>query len=430
MNNHVVEFARITSVGLGRAVLQLQAESAAPLRAVVLDTCLHNATYDVQVEESRAQYLFDLIAATGEPDFFRSRLIQALTDDLDDRDLSQITALLALYARAGDSSARQALYDAYVARAESDHIGLDATIVELDGAAGLLFVAELLRLDQDEDKWDWPDPSHLVELATAKDGPEQVQRVLAQGAAASQRIARFAAAATAERHSEPPAALVEDVTAWSYERIRRRFDADDFWAGSLLQRWANTATPSALELVARDLAREANSQRQRAYLRVFWHHRFPLDPAPILQLATHGDEATRPVALTALRAIPDARVRSLGLDLLAQGNGRGAGLLPANYQHGDYPRLEGLLNQWQDRDSLHDLGFGLLEVAKAHPLREAVPALLTLYERGPCSMCRLHALEYLREVDTIPAWVAQECRFDANPQIQLLVQSQATDRGE
>ncbi|SRR5579884_2787069 len=209
--------------------------------------------------------------------------------------------------------------------------------------------------------------------------------------------------------------------AADYERIRQRLATGDGQAAALLPLWGRKASESELVRAANDLLRESQPGRLRAYLRLFHRRRFPLDPAPLLALTRSADETTAHLALYALGPVEHPAVRALALDLLERGDGRGARLLVGNYADGDYARLERALGSWPDRDHLHTLGFDLREVVAAHPAPSAAPALLALYERGPCSNCRYGAVVLLQQVASLPAWMVAECRHDANPDLRELV---------
>src|SRR5579884_730592 len=181
----VAEFARVVAVGLGRAVLHLQAHDAAPYRDTILHACLHNMVYDTQVEYGREQYLFDLISLTGEADFYRERLCAALPATHEPRDRDQIAALLRLFAQAGDDASRAALYGAFTAASGEEAAALGDRIVELDGVSGLLFVARHLTASDCKPGC----VGNLVSLAKEKDGLEVVARALAEAGATDARVA-------------------------------------------------------------------------------------------------------------------------------------------------------------------------------------------------------------------------------------------------
>jgi len=68
----------------------------------------------------------------------------------------------------------------------------------------------------------------------------------------------------------------------------------------------------------------------------------------------------------------------------------------------------------------------MLDLLEAHPTTEGVPALLALYESGPCSNCRCRALELLHTLDTMPAWILREAPFDASADIRQKLTEWAT----
>ena len=94
----------------------------------------------------------------------------------------------------------------------------------------------------------------------------------------------------------------------------------------------------------------------------------------------------------------DDRVRALALDLLRDPTatwftkGRAVDLLIRNYTPDDAMRSAECLAISRDRDEFHAIGVGALDILHAHPTTAGVPALLALYEEGPCSNCRGRAL--------------------------------------
>jgi hypothetical protein len=385
---------------------------------VILNACLHNQVYDTQVEPGREQYLFDLISLTGDCDFYRDRLVTALQSEQDARDDEQIAAVLRVLAQHGDAVARQALYDAFAAHSPNVAWDLAGEIVRLDGTEGLLFVAERLVIDPDDSSY----PASLVHDAEEKDGCERVRGRLA-AAVTDPRVAAFVAAV--EEFERPASNSRADherrrQEAANYERLRQRMDAGDKQATSLLWLWAREADETGLVRAANDLLRETDPAILRTYLRLFHRRRFPLDPAPLIELTKSSDEWTAHAARYALTHVRHPTVRALALDLLDRGDGRGAELLVGNYEGGDYARIEAALLSLQDRYDLHVLGSGLLEVSREHPSPDAVPALFALYEHGPCANCRSRAIERLLQVASVPDWMRAECRYDADPDIRAM----------
>jgi hypothetical protein len=59
--------------------------------------------------------------------------------------------------------------------------------------------------------------------------------------------------------------------------------------------------------------------------------------------------------------------------------------------------------------------FGLLEDMDVPP-EESRAVLLRLYEDVPCSYCRGTAVSNLVASGGLPDWMAEECRYDAEPE--------------
>ena len=143
----------------------------------------------------------------------------------------------------------------------------------------------------------------------------------------------------------------------------------------------------------------------------------------------HTNTRLAAAAFTALSHVSGARVRQVALDLLQDQQvtgwtkGRAVDLLIANYQAEDAARLAGWLNQSRDRDEWHAIGIGVRTVLEAHPSPEGAAALLALYEYGPCSLCRTHAVELLCGLSAVPAWMFEESRFDADFDLRAKVEA-------
>jgi len=47
-------------------------------------------------------------------------------------------------------------------------------------------------------------------------------------------------------------------------------------------------------------------------------------------------------------------------------------------------------------------------------LPEAREPMLLAYEHSPCSICRSDAVEVLISINSLPNWMREECKYDAN----------------
>ncbi len=401
-------FAHWLRIGLGRPILHLRRNDSRPYRETILDACLHDTVYDRQCEGSRAPYLFDVIAATGEPAYYRDHLLAASAPEaLDGDDGEQVVALLGEFAKRGDVASRAQLRAIFATNATSERPDGASELVAAEGIAGLLTVAAQLPLDPD-DPWF---ATMLVNDAAEIAGEAAIWTALRERAASDPKIATFLAAVEqeTERRAEYRAQKKSPEASIAYAGIRSAI-----LAGTASARlWRRGATDSDLLAAATDILREEDAERLKRLLQIFAERPFPLEHTRLLILARDPDERLAHLSRTALKNIAHPDVRTLGLALLADGNGAGARLLANNYQDDDFALIERLLRTWGDRDAIHALGFGLRDIVEDQPLPDATDALIALYEVDPCAICRRRAVKLLHQLGTIPDWLEAEYEYDS-----------------
>ncbi len=421
-------FAHWLRIGLGRPILHLRRNDSRPYRETILDACLHDTVYDRQCEGSRAPYLFDVIAATGEPDYYRDHLLAASAPEtLDGDDGEQILALLGLFAAQGDTEARAQLYRVFDTNIASERPDAATEIVEVDGVVGLLAIAGRLSFDADDD-WE---AYCFIRDASKRSGDEETWAALHNAAANDPTLTDFVALAQRGREQDENRMLVDWETepTVDYATLRARFLAGDQSALRQLRRWTRTAPDDQLRLAAADLLTEDNPTRLKVYLSLFTKRQFPLDHTRLLTFARHPDRRIAGLSRTTLANLTHPDIRTLGLALLSEGDGGGARLLANNYQDGDFALIERLLLAWTDRDEIHSLGYGLRDMAETQRRPESIGALSAAYERGPCSLCREHTVELLAAVQTLPTRLVAECQHDANKRLRELARDYAAAQG-
>lgn len=420
------EFGRILSAGMGRAVSLLTGGDAGKLRHVLLHPATHYTAFDPAIEGDRSGYLFAVIEATGSPDAYRDAVLAALPDATANRpaDAAHCFALAARFAARGDDAARAALYDAFAARASHLYhprtgavIGA-AEIVALDGVAGFRFVAGRLGAmltNGDGRVWFADGPLSVLErtVPTAEIDALHAATADAHVRAYIEEAQRHRAAVARLRND---GAATNSLTVEAISRIAALPGRDGYRAR--LARWGETASAHDLDRVAATLAHADDPAHRAAYARVFARRPYPADPAPLIALACEDDPALAGAALNALAHVAHPAVRELALSLLPDPRRRSLAveLLAANHLPGDAGRITALLAEDAPPRAWHWLGYAALAVFAAHASAAAVPALLSIYERTPCSRCRSRAVALLHALDALPRWMAAECRHDAHPQ--------------
>lgn len=426
------EFERILSIGLGRAILHLQSHDARPYRDAILHACLHNTSYDQQIEGDRAKYMLDVIALTSEADFYHDEILGALRRNSENSDVSQLLHFAALFAARGDAEARQLLYEhcARTLRTDQDRDAV-RRIVELDGIDGLLFVLREIENHRNPPEDLDDDYTLLFSILEERDGEERARSSLEEMASQDSWIAAYLRAIDAFWQTEPMnrARVIAghgriDPDEATYEQllpilhdarlvVRRDVLPFTFW-----RRWGHKASDADIDQAAQDFLQETYRDRLLRYLYMFDRRRFPKDPSRILGLATDPDEDISRAALHALEPISDPDVRRFPLVLLDSATGLrlvwAIRLLQNNYQAGDHLLIENVLRDHPDDEEFHGLGFAARKVIEAHPTQDAASALLFVYECGPCSLCREHVVRLLHQLGRLPTEIIAECRWDSN----------------
>jgi len=433
----VSEFKRMLEIGLGRAILFLQTHDATPYREAILEACLHDTRYHSIMEYRRSTYLFEVITLTGFLEFFREPILQALRNSPDPNanDTDQLAGLATRFAEQGDQEARQLVYDHFVAHINSDNCNGFLRVhdlIVLDGIDGFLFAAEwfgkrlpkaseyspLYFFPREDEEWDEDDRAYWdAAIARAADNPH---------------VAAYVEFERHEKQEPDRSRRRKPLSTLSYDKLKRKIVTSDREFG--LEMWGERASEAELERAATDLL-ALNEQEDavllRKYLRIFRDRQFPLDPQPLIEVASQArqqplteDETGKftphsrlmMAALEALGNVSHPDVRQLAVELIEnrQWISHVAILFKSNWQNSDWSVLEALTQETFEPDDYHGMGMDIRELFEAHPEPEASQTLINLYKYGPCSECRRRFVEALDSIQAVPEWMREECRYDAN----------------
>ncbi|MCR9077028.1 MAG: hypothetical protein NXI07_13395 [bacterium] len=169
---------------------------------------------------------------------------------------------------------------------------------------------------------------------------------------------------------------------------------------------------------------EENPHRVHKYLQAFTKrsplHRFD---ERMLDLLDHTTEKVRWSAHYALATCSDERVREIALQRLTPEHIEWGAprLLQSTYQPGDHEYIESSLFIPDVTETIHDIGFCLLDVFEQQTTPESLGSMLYVYEHGPCMNCRRHAIRVMQTAGVLPDWVKHEAQFDADEGIRELI---------
>ncbi len=431
------QFEAAVRRGLGRAVLWLTRGEVVPDRAFISYACTHNLAYDRQTEDNRARYMFDIVQATGEPDFYARAVIQALSEfgegnnEADDeRSIDQMFDLLGLLAKSGDPAARQSLLPLYAIK-YAQHSGIfgGEALVDTDGLEGYLFVVRqwLQRPLEEDDAWY---ETSLLRDVEERFGAGPVQAFMAQAASVEPAVGAYFERVHADlitweaQRGTGPALPQPD-----YAALRQMIsDTDSPFNRPRFWREGEKMSKADARQLASELLAETDPQRLRRYLHLFHRRAFPLDPTLLLALARSADAATATPARAALAQLTAPSVRALALELLETDARPGEliELLTLNFQPGDEAAIERVLQRTWDAYEVETVGRSIRRVFEKNLTPSAEPSLLLFYERGYCTMCRCGAIELLAGNGLLPSFILEEGCYDAYSGTRKLVSARVS----
>ncbi|MHB8748871.1 MAG: hypothetical protein ACYDBJ_06750 [Aggregatilineales bacterium] len=436
----MADLEHMLRAGLGRAVSHIKQHDPIPLRQTILNACLHNVAFDRQLEGSRVVYLFDILDATHEVEFYRPQILSTLdmlNETADEHDVALLYNLTQMFAQRGDAEARAAIYRKFDAIPGLGGFDGANAIIDLDGLNGFQHVAERLRkhLLANGDEFVLGENVYFLDEKLAEIFKTCVSEAEIAEVWAEQGkelyIAGYVTAVVAETGIPTTVAGPKptDLASVGYDEIKSLIENPKGGNGWHVWKWGKQAGDEDILRAAHDLLAETDSKRLLLYLDIFRKRAFPLEPAKLITLARNGhdpleiwgenrNEADRLAlwALNALENVAHSSVRVFALEGINAGYliERMVGLLQRNFVEGDWAMIQELTERDLDPDKYHWLGFSVLDVFDQNPSDTTVGSLLNLYEKGLCSDCRYRIVERLYRLNAIPDWMREECLYDAN----------------
>jgi len=416
------ELQQLLHAGMGRAILFLMNQVTSQYRDVILDECLHDYSYESPCEDN-AVYLYPLLKASGELEYYRDAILGALPESENKYDTQQLLDFAVLFARDGYQQARTAIYDRLRSSTGELRCGYDQAI-ELDGISGLISCLELLSSDPgvlEPYEYDC-----MLEAAEGITSVDEVRLALIEAARENPSVARTLAGI---KHYSPEWSE-DEILDKREERRQCLFDTDEIiteettWEEvksssefrSLVFPWRRLACDSEFEKAAYDLDIDADPKLLASFLLLFEKRPFPMDPDKLIQLVDHLDEKVACRALTALRNVHHPDVRALFARIVKHPelSYRAVELIQSNYETGDDKVIMHLLETESDQENLHKLCIDVMNTYSANPTPEGMDPLLLVYELDPCSVCRNKCIKTIQTLGELPDWMIEECRYDSD----------------
>lgn len=424
-NKNNFPFSDVLQKGLGRAFKYVKQFDELEIRDHLLDACLHNLAYDAQCESRSAKWLFDLIHSTGNSEFYRDKIFEALPTTNDFWDLKQLYDLVLIWAKQGNLEAREIIYRAYKQQKLNESWLGGEQIIKLDGIHGLLKVAEIFGARLLEDNELWEDNS-LINLACKNHDSSKVKSTLEKEALNNIKIAAYLKAVKS----------YEDIADLKHNRNKnKKFELDYILqkiekkdAFYIYRKFGNNATDDEIEQVFYLLLKETRKKQLCRYLWVFKNRIFPRLDSRLFDLAASNDEEIQYFAIAALANNKSNSIRNVAVELIQQQpksveNGV-LSLFINNYQSGDFKIIESVLTSSQDIDFRHYAAIDLIKIINAQNAPELINCALWVYEYTPCSHCRHEIIKFLIDTQQATTDILEECLHDCCPDIRALVNIQ------
>lgn len=390
-----------------------------------MDACLNAPGYDPQCEGDRGLWLLKMADLTGDPSFYIEAVKAAFPEETESWTLSQQAAMMVEFARRGDESARQMLYERFNRREWRDCGWFGGDIVALDGVAGLLHIAATvgreLRADPEEEEdnlflniscQDIGIDAAIEALETAAQDNADIRAYVDSVIATSGSLRR-----EEYRHDSPRPPLeplpieeflatldgdIKSIRRWYPSHFARRMSPDE-----------------ALKIVTL-IEGETDPERLLRYLWVFRMTPIPRLTERLFVLAEGDDERLGEAAFDVMGQRQDPKIREFALRLLVEGKLTATGALLANYQPGDFAQILPHL-QSEDLGRLHSVTSDLLKIADSSGDLEL---LHWIYETNPCAFCRGSAVRDLAEKGKLTAEMIAEAQYDAFDETRELILAQ------
>jgi hypothetical protein len=406
MTTDLTAFKAALAKGSGRAMILMREAKATSFTTALLEACWISPAYDRQCEADRAPYVARLVEASGEvADLFERILAGVEGWGESEEDILFPLRVLSHLVTADRALERSRLLAVLDGLDDEDRIYAAEPLIQLNGYPAFRDALTLIAPQWEDEAWrveDW------LTVLRRREGPG-IDAVLEAGA----RTDALLAQALAGREPEPSRPRAE---AEPFDRLRTGLREG-------IIRWGLLGPRPEAErrLLAEDLAGVEEAQRALPYLRFFARQPLPGDPKPLLRWRNDPDAKVRQFAWTALEKVDHWAVRALALEGLRALEPRSLGLLRANYRPGDYAAVAAVLDVEMTAHEAHGVGLDVLDFRDRLTADERQHALLKIYAKTPCSFCRADVVRALSEAGPLPDWLAEECRFDADPDTVALV---------
>jgi len=406
------QFLNSVKCGTGEALIIARKNPEIDFSTAIIKGAIKNYAYDGQCEDSRAQYIFDLILTSNKKDRIKDEVLNALANEQEDTwTLTHLFDLAKLFAEKGDLKAKKAIYNRFLHHPieASDWVGY-CEILELDGLNGMFFIAEKFGKKLKEDSDDWQD-DHIINHFQDDNPSINVLNELENKAKTNNFVHLY----------------IENIKNTEKNRKNRKQDLPKF--NSILDEILNSERPLSfhkrknlnnleLQEIGEQLIIEKDKFKIERLINIFTEHKFPLNSHFILNLAKQRKTSKNRIqeyALYSLKHLKGSAIRKFALSKISKTNNPSTytDILISNYSKGDYKLLSKVVNKFNNEFIIESLACSYSELYSKIKTTECKEPLEILYAKMNCGIHRKKIIEILLEINVLSDKIKEEMKFDS-----------------
>jgi hypothetical protein len=393
--------------GTGAAVLIIQEHPEIDFSREILKAAKKYLGYDPQREGGRQKYLAAIIDISAQKDNIIDKLLimlEKMKASEWDYGMQQVNQIVSIYAQRGNEKARKLLYKLY-----RKNIGTESALIEADGIDALKFITaikgKLLMSNRKKMKDDWTVYDDYLIAITERLFPESNPRIVLEKESTKNPFIKRYLHEIAKSQGKNKKRKCANL---SYAAVKQKIGK-----GQGIGPVKNLST-EVLKRLASDLLSEADMKLAQRYLRIFTCVPFPMGFEPLIKYALARNAKIRWQGIQALSLFKDKQIRQLAIARLQRGKSAGEylKLLEKNFIASDNRLIFKTLTQSSNIYSFHHIGNIVQDIYMENRTRGCQSALLEIYNRGTCSICRKAAINIMIDNKVLPKDLKREIQFD------------------
>lgn len=412
-------FRQSLKCGTGEAYLILRANPKVYFSKDIEKAALTNYAYDPQCERGRAFYIAQFIELSDKKEQLIDAVIKALGKECKDHwALDQLFALAGIFAKQGNTKAKQAIYKRFHKKVidGSEWLAEDV-ILEVDGIEGLKYIAETHGkvFTKDPDEWEY---SYLVDNFQEENPQIKVYEELKKAAKNSPFIKKYLATIKKDKWSK---AKRRKRPKFNYEFVKDRIEnGNSFPAPKAV---AKKLVKGDVIKLANDFLQEKDLARKEKFLSVFTEIKYPYDYQPLLRIAKGKNSRNNrlvELACEALKFFEGKDIRQFAIEKLSKTNipSDYPPLLVSNYKKGDHKLLAKIADRYKDENIIHDLVWAYIDIYKVNKTKQCKRPLEIIYSKLTCGLHRYDIVKILHENGALSKKILKELEFDSSDKIR------------